>query len=232
MASATDWMPSRLADMLVMFQNVLAKIGGYKTILPITTGQVDRIVLICEEFVAVYTYVVQARATTESLVEWRDLILKGSPAGDAAPAPPVYPTYTVVTDSFIGILTEFRELRDVIVASPGYTTAIGEDLMIVKPATEKLVEADAAPELKVATAAGYEVTVSGSMQGMDAMRVEYQRAGSATWATVAFLTKTPGTFTITPATPGTPENGRIRAVFIKKNEQFGNFSPEYPVTLS
>ncbi len=225
-------MPSRLADMLVMFQNVLVKVEGYKSILPITSAQIDRIKLICNEFVAVYTYVVQARATTESLVEWRDIILKGSPAGDAAPAPPTYPAYTAVAGSFIGILTEFRELRDVIVAAPGYTQAIGEDLMIVKPATEKLFEGSVAPDLKVSTAVGYEVTVAGSMQGMDAMRVEYQRSGAATWSTVAFLTKTPGTFTITPATPGTPENGRIRAVFIKKNEQFGNFSPKYPITLS
>ena len=75
-------------------------------------------------------------------------------------------------------------------------------------------------------------TVSGSLQGMDAMRVEYQRNGAASWSLAAFLTKMPGTFNITPATPGDPENGRIRAVFIKKKAEFGSFSPEYPITLS
>jgi hypothetical protein len=215
-----------------MFQNVLAKIDGYKNILPIDSTQLDRIKLICNEFVAVYTYVLQARATTESLVEWRDLIFNGSPAGDPAPAPPTYPAYAAVADSFIGIFTEFRELRELIVASPGYTQAIGEDLMIVAVESEETPEDEVAPSLKVTTASGYEINVSGSMQGMDAMRVEYQRVGATAWNIAAFLTKMPGSFTVTPQTPGEPENGRVRAVFIKKNEQFGEFSPEYPVTVS
>ena len=79
MAIVTDWLPSRLAELLVMFQNVAAKIEGYKSILPITGQQVERITLICNEFVAVYNYVTQARATTESLVEWRTLIPKARP---------------------------------------------------------------------------------------------------------------------------------------------------------
>jgi hypothetical protein len=39
-------------------------------------------------------------------------------------------------------------------------------------------------------------------------------------------------FTIAPNTPGEPEAGLSQAVFIKKNADFGNTSPEYPVTLS
>ena len=45
-------------------------------------------------------------------------------------------------------------------------------------------------------------------------------------------TKTPGGFTITPATPGAAEAGHIRGVFIKKNEEYGNYSADYPVTVS
>ena len=70
------------------------------------------------------------------------------------------------------------------------------------------------------------------MQGMDAMRVEYQRKGASIWSIAAFVTKLPAEFTITPATPGDPESGHIRAIFIKKNEEFGNFSPDYPVTVA
>lgn len=215
-----------------MFQNILAKIAGYTAVLPLTAAQVTRIELICEEFIAVYNYVTQARATTESLVEWRDNIFTGSPAGEAAKNPPAYPAYTAVTDSFIGIFTEFRELVDLIKASPGYNKAIGEDLMIVAPETEKALEAEIAPDLKVATESGYKVSVAGSMQGMDAMRIEYQRSGSTAWNIAAFLTKLPGTFVINPATPGQPENGQIRAIFIKKNEEYGIHSPCYPVTIS
>ena len=104
--------------------------------------------------------------------------------------------------------------------------------MIVAPESEGLVEAEIVPNLKVTTASGYEITVAGSMQSMDAIRIEYQRIGGASWSIAAFLTKLPGTFTITPQTPGEPEMGRIRGQFIKKNADFGNPSPEYPVTLS
>jgi hypothetical protein len=232
MAKSNDWMPSRLADLLVMFQNVLAKISGYESVLPLTTAQVARVELICNEFVEVYNFVTQARATTESLVAWRDHIFTGSPAGDPAPAPPAFPTYGAAIGSFIGIFTEFRELVDIIKSSPGYTQAIGEDLMIVAPKQEKAIEDEVVPNLKVTTGAGYEVSVAGSMQGMDALRVEYQRNGASGWSIAAFLTKMPGTFSIAPHTPGDPETGRIRAIFIKKNADFGNMSPEYPVTLS
>ena len=78
---------------------------------------------------------------------------------------------------------------------------------------------------------GNTVNIAGSMQGMDALRVEYQPVGGK-FATVAFLTKTPGGFQITPTNPNQPENGFIRAVFIKKNEEYGSFSPNYPVTIS
>ena len=66
---------------------------------------------------------------------------------------------------------------------------------------------------------------------MDALRVEYQPNGGK-FATIAFLTKTPGGFQLTPTNPNQPEKGMIRCVFIKKNAEFGNFSPNYPVTVS
>jgi hypothetical protein len=66
---------------------------------------------------------------------------------------------------------------------------------------------------------------------MDALRVEYAPKGG-NFSTVAFLTTTPGGFQITPGTPGQPEKGHIRAVYIKKNEVYGNYSADYPVTVS
>ena len=232
MVANRDWLPRSLPDQLVMFQNVIKKIADYTSELPLTAAQETRIALICDIFISVYNYVSQARATTESLVEWRDFIFNGSPAGDAAPAAPTFAAYSRVTGAFIGIFQEFRDLVDLIKASPGYTRAIGEDLMIVATKAEDAVTPDPTPDLKVTTSQPYTVEVAGSMQGMDAIRVEYQRKGASGWSIAAFLTKLPGEFTITPATPGEPETGHIRAVFTKKNADFGNFSPDYPVTVS
>jgi len=232
MKKRTDWLPTRLADLIEMFQNILVKIDGQAPVLGLTPAQVTRIKLICEECIAVCNYVAQARATTESLVEWRENIFYGTPTGKDAPPPPEYPTYAAVGGSFIGIITEFRELRELIVALPNYTRAIGEDLMIVAVEGAELPENETAPELKVSTEGGYQVNVAGSMQGFKAMRVDYQRSGSSQWNQAAFLIKLPGKFAITPATPGQPESGQIRAIFIDDNEPYGNYSPSYPLTIS
>ncbi|MEQ1605307.1 MAG: hypothetical protein ABL999_10620 [Pyrinomonadaceae bacterium] len=227
------WFPSTLAEQAAMFSNVKAKISGYAAVLPLTAPQVTRIELICDIFLAAFEYVEQSRATTTSLVEWRDDLFNGSPAGDPAQAPLAYAVYVPPVGSFIGIFTEFREFRELIVALPGYKDAIGEDLMIVgaeiiKPSNPSLIK----PNLTVTTGAGYVVNFGGSMQGYDAIRIEYQRQGSTAWSIIAFGTKFPLSAIINPATPGQPENGQIRAIFIEKNAEFGSFSPNYPVTIS
>lgn len=104
--------------------------------------------------------------------------------------------------------------------------------MIVAVITTPTPLVDLTVELKVSVQPGYVVRVGGSLQGMDAMRVEYKKNGASGWSNAAFLTKLPADVTITPATPGQPESGHIRAILIRKNEDVGNFSPEYPVTVS
>jgi hypothetical protein len=236
MTKNIDWLPTRMPDQLVMFQNIAAKLENYQTVLPITTAQQDRIVLICNTFIGAYTYAAQAKSAVAAIRDWRDNVFYGSPAGTAAPVPPGVIAAVMPVGAFIGIFEEFRKLVDLIKSSPGYTRAIGEDLMIVAPAangdngsTNGL--GDLTPELKVAAATGYKVNVAGSLKGMDAMRIEYRRSGGE-WVTAAFFTKTPGEFTVTPQTPGQPETGHVRGIFIKKNEPVGVPSADYPVTVS
>ena len=232
MAKNADWFPTRLADQAAMFTNITGKIGGYTTVLPITTAQRDEILLICGQFLAINNYVTASRATTESLVEWRNFVFDGEPTGDPCPEAPDYTVFSISEGYFIGIFTRFRELVDLIKASPGYTRAIGEDLMIVAVKSDSVLPEDLTPELKVSAADGYVVNIGGSLQGTDAIRIEYKRNGAAAWAIAGFLTKLPGSVTITPNTPGEPEVGNIRGRFVKKNADVGNSSPQYSVTLS
>ena len=114
------------------------------------------------------------------------------------------------------------------------TRAIGEDLMIVAPVASC---ADTSgldllvPDLKVSAGSSYNVKVVGSLKGMDAMRVEY-RAKDGEWTLAGFFTNMPNQFTVTPRTPGAPEIGYVRGVFIKKSQPVGLPSAEYPVTVS
>ena len=232
METRTDWIPARLVDQLAMMMNIQAKLATYVAVLPITTAQRDRILLICLEFINVYNYVELSRATTLSLGEWRDLAFRGTPTGADLPDAPPYTVFSLGPGYFIGIMAEFRQLIEMIKRAPGYTRSIGEDLMIVGTSHTDAPEDAVAPVLKVSTHIGYEVHLSGSMQGMDALRAQWQPNGSSTWTGVAFLTRLPGEFILTPTTPGAPESGRLRFIFIKNIVDFGNFSAEYAITIS
>lgn len=224
------WWPTSMPAQLIVVQNLSAKIGGYAIALGLTPLQVTTLQGLCTAFVTAFNLTEQSRSTMQSMTQWRDIVFYGEPVGSAAGAPPFFPEPG--EDALKrGTVQQIFAFRDLIVASPGYTQAIGEDLGIVGTEQPNRPSSDYTPELKTTTSIGYNVTVTGSMQGMDALKVEYAPKGG-NFATVAFLTNTPGGFQITPATPGEPETGHIRAVFIKKNEVFGNYSADYPVTLS
>jgi len=224
-----------MPEQQVMFQNIRAKSDIYMSILPLTTTQVERLNLICDIYLNAYNFATQAKAAMEGVTNWRDNIFYGQPATTAAPPAPVFPTATMPTGSFIGIIEEFRKMVDLIKSSPGYTRAIGEDLMIVAPVSTGDGGTSGidilTPELKVSTGSGYNVKVVGSLKGMDAMRVEY-RAKNGEWTLAGFFTNLPNSFTVSPQTPGNPEVGYVRGVFIKKSLPVGLPSPDYPVTVS
>ncbi len=158
-----DWFPRNRSQQLVMFTNILAKIETYETVLPITTAQVAKIQLICETFIAVYNFVEQARATLENLTDWQNDVFNSKEVEDVPPTP-VFTEITLPEGAQTGIFMEFRELVDLIKASPRYTIGIGEDLMIVAPESDPLLEEEVVPDLKVTTSTGYVVHVKGSLQ--------------------------------------------------------------------
>ena len=177
-----------------------------------------------------YNLTEQCRATMQATTMWRSIVFNGEPKGTLAPPPPIFQVGAVPTYSR-GIVTQFFSLRDQIVASAGYTMSIGNDLGIVGPEIVPVNPKELTPDLKALVSMGNFVNLTGSMQGMDALRVEYAPNGG-NFATVAFLTKTPGGFQINTKVPNQPEIGRIRAIYIRKNVDFGNFSPDYPVMVA
>lgn len=225
------WWPGSMPEQVVLVQNFQTKIGSYATALGLTAGDVTAAQGLCDAIVGAYTLVETSRLTMQAATQWRDAVFTGEPVGSNAPAPPVFPVGGAPAYK-LGSVRSFFALRDRIVASPGYTQAIGEDLGIVGAEASRPAPGSVVPELKATTSTGYWVSLSGSMQGMDALKVEYSRDGGNNFQTVAFLTNTPGGFQVTPVDPTKPEKGFIRAVYIKRNEEVGQFSPNYPVTVS
>jgi hypothetical protein len=230
MSQKKYWWPAMMAHQLTIVTNFQSKIGGYAAILGLTPAEVAEATEICDSFAGAFSATQQCKATMHAMTKWRDAVFYGSPAGMPAPDAPVFPVVGRTTYTN-GVVKRFIKLRDRIVASANYTVQIGEDLGIVGAEVTPISPGKLAPQINATTAAGFWVNLKGSMQGMDAMRVEYAPKGG-NFTTVAFFTNTPGGFQITPANPNQPESGQIRAVFVKKNKDFGNYSAVHPVTLS
>ena len=224
------WWPGSASEQVVLVQNFQAKIGTYAAVLNLAAEQIAAAQSLCDAFLGAFNLADQSRLTMQAMTQWRDIVFFGEPFGEPAPVPPVFPVggspaYTR------GVVKQFFAFRDMIVSLPNYTMAIGEDLGIIGPAITPVPEASVTPDLRTSVTNGNFVNLVGSMQGMDALRVEYAPQGGQ-FSTVAFLTKTPGGFTINSQDPNQPQNGQIRAIFIKKNADYGNYSPNYPVTVA
>lgn len=232
----SDWLARTRAQRLIQLTNIKDKITPYKSILPLDGTKIDRIILVCETIIAVMTFTDQTRATAQQVTGYEDLVMTADGGVRGAPVPPVptFGTLSMPAGAFIGAIPELRDLVEDIKGADNYTDAIGEDLMILPPEGADLVEADIVAEAKVAPLAGtYGVRIEGSLQGMSAMRVDWRPKGATVWQIGAgFLTKLPGEITITPAAAGEPESGELRCVLIENNKPVGQFSPNYPVTVS
>jgi len=104
--------------------------------------------------------------------------------------------------------------------------------MIYRPKGEGLNLTTVLPELTYIVLPNYKVRVSGKMHGLAAVKFYYRRKGTTEWLSIGFLTKLPDEIQITPAQPGVPEVGDIRAIFNENNTEVGQFSDNKEITLS
>jgi hypothetical protein len=216
-----------MPDQLVLIQNFQSKIANYQTALGLTAAQVTAAAALCAGYIEAFSLTEQCRATMKAQIQWRDMAFYGTPKGGTLPDSPVFPT-NVAPLHTKGVVTQFFELRDQIVNAPGYTDAIGQDLGIVGHSIQPTPPLEVKPSLKPSVSFGNWVNFSGCMQGMSGLRIEYAPKGGE-FRTVGFLTNTPGSVQITTTQP---EAGQLRAIFIKKNEDYGNYSDNYPVVLA
>jgi hypothetical protein len=132
---------------------------------------------------------------------------------------------------FCGLFDEFKKFVEQWKSVKGYTLAIGEDLMIVGNEVAPLAE-NASPALTAEPRPAYHLRFAGRMKGMDAVRIEYKRKGASGFSMIGVLTNLPAQLSIVPQTDGEPESGQIRAIFLKKNKPFGDYSPHYSVVIA
>jgi hypothetical protein len=230
MARKRNWIPTRLSELLVVVQTFAAKLPLHSAELGLTQAQVDDGLKACDAIQGSIVLAENCKTTMQSMTQWRDMVLKGNFKAGTVPPPPTFPVGGS-PDYDQGSLLLFMQLRDLIVKLPGYTRAIGEDLMIVGADITPKPDIDVIPEFKVRAMDGYFVRISGSLQGFDAMKLQY-RPKFGPWREIGFLTALPGVLHIETEDTQQPQAGKIRGIFIRKNTVVGNYSPEYPVIIS
>lgn len=232
MASDSDWYPTTRPKQRAMYWNVLRKIDNHKeAIADLSDARVARIKVICQMYVALYDWLEQSEAALKGGYEYQKDMERGELS--EAPSPvPVFPALVLPAGAFKGFVQEFREEMGLLKRQPGYTRAIGEDLMIVAAAKEAQRPEDKQPALEYAARQGFKLWVTGRMKGMGAVKFYYRRKGATDWFFVAFLNKLPGEIQIPPAQAGVPEIGEIKAIYFDDNQEIGQFSTNTEITLS
>lgn len=228
------WWPLALPDQYGLMMNVKGKIGGHQADLGLTNAQVARIDSICQTFMAVYDYVEASRETAGSLAEWRDNIFYTKDIEDGVPSPPAFSTFTAPGGAFRGIITEFKATRDMIITLPGYTEAIGDDLMFIGPEQSSVIPESVTPTLKVIPAAtGYLASiVISNRQQSDAWEVWILNKGASEWSRLGQFTGKSVDITFTPPVEGEPYLFQLRVQLRKNNTNYGQPSQAATVTVN
>lgn len=167
-----------------------------------------------------------ARQQESQLGDFIDAIVNGE-TGDAQPTDPAWSLPPNPPGSIpAGLKKRLRSIARQIKANPVYTKADGELLGIATPEEAGVSPEETTPELKLRSLANFAVEVEFRKYGFDALRVEFRHRGGG-WTLAAILTTSPGVFNIVPENAGTAEQIEVRAVYLLKNQPFGNFSPTY-----
>ena len=173
---------------------------------------------------------VNAKQQEKQLTDFIEAIVNGD-AGDPQPDLPVWalpPSPPANADT--GIKAKLRSLARQIKAHPDYTQSDGELLGIVAPEEAALNEAETAPVVDLRSLPNYAVETEFRKYGFDALRIEF-RHKNGNWILAAILTSSPGVFNIVPSAAGDAELIEVRAIFLVKNQPFGNYSPIYNVVI-
>ena len=180
-------------------------------------------------------YWVQAKFNAKLQEKQLNDYVAGVANGELNAAQPAEPTWALPAGSptavATGVKRRYREIAAEIKAQKSiYTESDGELLGIIPPDEAGLSPETTAPELQIDSMPNFALEVEFRRFGLDALRVEFRHKGG-NWQLAAVLTSSPGVFNIVPTNAGEAEQIEIRAVFIEKNQPFGNYSPIYTAII-
>lgn len=232
MPENNDWLERSWPGRVVQFGQIKAHIGQFESELGLTPAEVAEIEAFMAYAISVINHQTDSQAAAKGVTEWRDNAFNG-PKGQPLPAPPAANAYVVPAGAETGIIEIIREWREQWVAADGYEQAIGETLMIVKAEGDSLNPNDVTPTIQVSGAqSGYEIGIIVSDRGDAKISQVWIRQKGGEWTLAETLEGKGGSITITPLTPGDPEQVDVRVQLRKNNANYGNVSATHTVTVN
>ena len=172
-------------------------------------------------------------AGSQTATQIKNAVYNGSPADSVA----VYPSFTIAALPFpevkAGALRRWRERRKRWMAANGYTREIGIAVGIDKPAASPASPDSLIAALKASDIGGYQYTVAFQKQGQSAMLIQYRLKGTEKWLEAKTALQSPATIDVDePAEAGAAVQIEIRGRLLKGNQQVGQWSPIYTLTVN
>ena len=229
MPSYYDWYPEQLAALGPWHATFSAQATATGTAHGLTAGNVTQAAADSAAVDVALDYDDALRGYVEAWTAWRDLLLEGDP--NATPIdPPTIPTAPNFGPEapFPGIRTRTRGFANVIKASPGYETSVGEDYGIVAA----IAPPPGIPAIALATALiDSDVALKLSKAGYDALAIDMKRGGGAFSQIGVSLTATFVDETA-PLAVGEPEVREYRVQGLEGNARVGEVSATVSISTT
>lgn len=230
MATIRDYIPLNWAAFAVWMANFTAQLEVLKTKYNVSETAVANLV---EDNTWVQFWAdaqSNAKQQKKQLTDYTDGVRKGK-LGAPALSNPVWNLGATPATVPPGIHERIREVANFIKAQKSiYTIADGELLGIVTAQEAEKPENEYIPALTLDVEPNYNLEADFRLHGTNALQVEYRLKGGE-WRVAATLTSSPGKFNIVPTTPGEAQTVEIRAIFIVKNQPYGQYSPIYSTVI-
>lgn len=148
-----------------------------------------------------------------------------------------YPSFTLTALPFpemkAGALSRYEKRRARAKLASGYTEQIGIALGYKTAPTEQIADGELVAALKIADLGGYQYRVEFLKQGKSGILVQERLRGSESWAKEKTALQSPFTVSVAPpANEGAPVQIEIRGRLLDGNDQVGQWSPIYPLTVN
>ncbi len=233
MIPSQKWFPTNLPARAAWYANFNTQFAIVASSLGFTNADITAVSNDNTMMQFLADYDTQEKAFGKAVTQFRRIITQGN-IGESTPNFPDAPTLANPGNCATGLFERLVDLRERILAAPGYTDEIGALLGILPTQSGSIAPETVKPTVTVSAAqSGYlfAVTVTGRAEA-DMWEVLILRKGTAGWVSVKTATGKSVDVTITPSVAGESEQIQVRVQLKKKNANYGQPSDIVYVTVN